>query len=219
MKVNTDGLLLGALAGNDQVKRILDIGSGTGVIALMLAQRYKNVQIDAVEIDSGAAKTAGNNFKNSPFSNRLTIYPGSFELFLNNNPDKKYDLIVSNPPFFINSLKPILPGTQLAKHTDETFFERLVSSSASHLKDKGVLSLILPASTAAIVTKLAQKTGLTIVSAVNIHSFVSAVAHRKLLNFSFEKKETVETSVVIYDELGKYSAEYCNLLTDFLTIF
>lgn len=67
MKVNTDGVLLGALAGNDQAKHILDIGSGTGVIALMLAQRFRNAQIDAVEIDSGAAKTAGNNFKTRRF--------------------------------------------------------------------------------------------------------------------------------------------------------
>ena len=105
MKINTDGVLLGALTEADQPKTILDIGTGTGVIALMLAQRFKYAQIDAVEIDPGAAETAGRNFINSSYAERLNVYPIGFEEFFEQNPDKKYNLIVSNPPFFINSLK------------------------------------------------------------------------------------------------------------------
>src|ERR1700761_5120599 len=92
MKINTDGVLLGALAEADQPKTILDIGTGTGVIALMLAQRFADAQIDAVEIDPMAAQTAGSNFINSPYAERLNIYPVGFEQFFEQNPDKKYDL-------------------------------------------------------------------------------------------------------------------------------
>src|SRR5258708_18444410 len=90
MKINTDGVLLGALVEADHPKNILDIGAGTGVIALMLAQRFIEAEIDAVEIDVAAAETAGNNFNNSQFANRLNSYPLSFENFFEQNPDKKY---------------------------------------------------------------------------------------------------------------------------------
>src|SRR5437879_3258817 len=98
MKINTDGVLLGALAEADQPENILDIGTGTGVIALMTAQRFENARIDAVEIDQSAAETARRNFSNSPFAERMNLYSMGFEQFFESNPDKKYDLIVSNPP-------------------------------------------------------------------------------------------------------------------------
>src|ERR1700750_3408056 len=96
MKINTDGVLLGALADADKSQSILDIGTGTGVIALMLAQRFTSAKIDAVEIDIRAAKTAELNFKNSIFSERLIIYPTSIESF-DEALENKYDLIISNP--------------------------------------------------------------------------------------------------------------------------
>jgi tRNA1Val (adenine37-N6)-methyltransferase len=105
MKINTDGVLLGVLAEANNPKTILDIGTGTGVIALMLAQRYNHAIINAVEIDPAAAQTASNNFKNSSFNKRITLFAQSFEDFFNEFSDRRYDLIVSNPPFFINSLK------------------------------------------------------------------------------------------------------------------
>ncbi len=143
MKINTDGVLLGALVEANQAKTILDIGTGTGVIALMLAQRFTEAQIDAVEIDPMAAQTAGKNFINSPYAERLNIYPVGFEQFFEQNPDKKYDLIVSNPPFFINSLKSPEAKRKLAKHTDEDFFKKLIKIS-THLNPDGVCWLIIP---------------------------------------------------------------------------
>src|SRR3954468_23378981 len=101
MKINTDGVLLGALATADEPGNILDIGTGTGVIALMLAQRFANATVDAVEIDQQAARTAESNFNNSVFSNRANLYAEAFESYLSRS-DKKYELIVSNPPFYIN---------------------------------------------------------------------------------------------------------------------
>src|ERR1700733_3404653 len=105
MKINTDGVLLGAITQADDPKTILDIGTGTGVIALMLAQKFANAQIDAVEIDESAAKTAGRNFENAIFNDRLNIYPSGIRTFFEGHPENKYDLIVSNPPFYINSLE------------------------------------------------------------------------------------------------------------------
>src|SRR4051812_18750759 len=97
MKINTDGVLLGAIAEVESPSTILDIGTGTGVIGLMLAQRFGNARVDAVEIDVSAAKTAGNNFANSSFNNRVTVFPVSIRAFFNEHSGKKYDLIVSNP--------------------------------------------------------------------------------------------------------------------------
>ena len=104
MKVNTDGVLLGALVQATDPQSILDIGTGTGVIALMLAQRFSVAEIEAIEIDQAAYETALMNFNNLRFSNRLKAHNNSFQKFSVEQPDKRYDLIVSNPPFFLNSL-------------------------------------------------------------------------------------------------------------------
>jgi tRNA1Val (adenine37-N6)-methyltransferase len=93
MKINTDGVLLGALSEANDPRSILDIGTGTGVIALMLAQRFTSAQINAVEIDTFAAQTAGENFENSPFADRMNIFPTDFQSFFKDNPSKKYDFI------------------------------------------------------------------------------------------------------------------------------
>ena len=103
LKINTDGVLLAALANITGKKNIIDIGTGTGVIALMLAQRNPIGIIDAVEIDAEATKTAELNFNNSSFKNRLKAFNQSFEDYFKDNPNKYYDKIVSNPPFFINA--------------------------------------------------------------------------------------------------------------------
>ena len=126
MKINTDGVLLGALAGSTTPGSILDIGTGTGVIAMMMAQRFAEAIIDTVEIDNASANTAGRNFEESTFGHRLNIYPIGFETYFQDNPEKKYDLIISNPPFYINSLESPGAKINLAKHTDRYFFESLI---------------------------------------------------------------------------------------------
>src|ERR1700761_6457123 len=157
MKINTDGVLLGALAETDHPKTILDIGTGTGVIALMLAQRFGQAQIDAVEIDESAARTANLNFGRSAFANRMQTYTMSFGEFFEQHPEKKYDLIVSNPPFYINSLESPGEKKKLAKHTDEGFFADLLQDAAKHLNDKGTFWLILPLQTAQLVNVIAYQ--------------------------------------------------------------
>lgn len=183
MKINTDGVLLGALADADQPKAILDIGTGTGVIALMLAQRFPGARIDAVEIDEQAAQTAGCNFAGSPFAKRLTVYPSSFADFFDKYPGKKYDLIVSNPPFYINSLKSSTKGREIAKHADMGFFKTLIKDSASHLTQNGTLCLILPFDTAELVIKKSEGHGLFLAKNANVRSFSSSEPHRIILFF------------------------------------
>jgi len=124
MKINTDGVLLGSLTQANHPQKILDIGTGTGVVALMLAQRFINAQIDAVEIEASAAKTAEANFVNSPFNKRLKIYHSSFQNYFDQYSDKQYALIVSNPPFYINSLQSPGANKSLAKHAGKGFLKR-----------------------------------------------------------------------------------------------
>ena len=219
MKINTDGVLLGALAEADQPKNILDIGTGTGVIALMLAQRFNDALIDAVEIDPVAAKTAEKNFTGSPFSERLNIYPVGFEQFFEQQPDKKYDLIISNPPFFINSLKSPKADKQLAKHAGEGFFDRLINTISDHLTANGLLCLILPIDTAQLVISLAEKAELHKQSIISISSFEGAEPHRLILYFGFDKSTIEEKQFVIYKSVGNYSEEYVKLLKPYFIAF
>jgi tRNA1Val (adenine37-N6)-methyltransferase len=219
MKVNTDGVLLGALAGAAAPKTILDIGTGTGVIALMLAQRFEIAQIDAVEIDEAAAKTAEGNFKASKFANRLYLFASGFEEYFDAYPDKKYDLIVSNPPFFLNSLAS--PGVKknLARHADNAFFERLVTSVAGHLTVDGTCVMILPLDTVDLMKELLPSNELYLQGIVEVRSFAHSVPHRLIVTIGKRQKEIANSALVIYDEPKVYSSAYQYTLKDFLTIF
>ncbi|TFF39534.1 tRNA1(Val) (adenine(37)-N6)-methyltransferase [Mucilaginibacter psychrotolerans] len=219
MKVNTDGVLLGALAAANEPKTILDIGTGTGVIALMLAQRYNDARVDAVEIDTVAAQTASANFKAAKFAHRLSLFASGFEAYFESYPVVLYDLIISNPPFFLNSL--MSPGAKknLARHTDDAFFERLIKCVATHLSPDGVCALILPLETADLVKLLLPENDLQVQSTLSIKSFSESVPHRKLLTIGRHRQIAVEDEYVIYDAPKVYSEEYQNALRGFLTIF
>lgn len=219
MKINTDGVLLGALADADKPLSILDIGTGTGVIALMLAQRFTDAHIDAVELDESAAITAGRNFKDSPFADRLELFSTGFEDFFTTHPNKKYDLIVSNPPFYINSLQS--PGVKknLAKHAGDGFFEGLISAVAEHLTEIGTCWLVLPIDTAGVVKALAAQQQLHLQKVISIHSFENDEAHREILALGFGAGESAVEKLVIYDSPKVYSKQYQEVLKEFLTIF
>ncbi len=219
MKINTDGVLLGALAQGENPQSILDIGTGTGVIALMLAQRFTDAQIDAVEIDAAAAETAGNNFKNSSFTDHLTVSPIGFENYFEGHPEKKYDLIISNPPFHINSLESPLAKKTLAKHADGDFFDVLVKHIAEHLTENGLCWLVLPLETSALVKTLAQQYQLHLQKVISIHSFEESLPHREIVCFGLKKLETINEQFVIYNEPKVYSKIYEDTLKDFFTIF
>jgi len=219
MKINTDGVLLGAMAESETPESILDIGTGTGVIALMLAQRFTDAKIDAVEIDELAAATASENFNRSVFSTRLKTYPVGFEAFFASNPEGKYDLIVSNPPFYINSLHPPKEKKQLAKHADADFFRSMLSGVSNHLTANGSCWLVLPLNTAELVKTVAMELRMFINTIIRIRSFENKNPHREMIVLSNRKNSSVEREFIIYHAEGVHSEHYRSALKDFFTIF
>ncbi len=220
MKINTDGVLLGALIKPDYHQTILDIGTGTGVIALMLAQRFPATKVDAVEIDGHAAETASANFRNSPFADRLRLYAGSFQDYLRKGLPVKYDLIVSNPPFFLNSIKNADLRKQTARHTDHNFFSDLMGLAADSLSANGVLSLILPLATVQVAAVNASEAGLFLLNEIELSSFPSTAPHRKIVTFGLSSNKEISTgSFAIYEREKQYSEQYKEALKDFFTIF
>jgi tRNA1Val (adenine37-N6)-methyltransferase len=219
MKINTDGVLLGALTSAENPLAILDIGTGTGVIALMLAQRFTCTQIDAVEIDASAAETAALNFKNSIFNERLEAFPVSIAAFFNHHPDNKYDLIVSNPPFYIKSLESPEAKRSLAKHTDLDFFEELMKYVAQYLTNSGLCWLILPVQTAALIKQFALQNGLIPQETTDIRSFENAEPHRQIVCFGFDNVSAKTGNFIIYEAAGIYSVEYRRLLQPYFLNF
>jgi tRNA1Val (adenine37-N6)-methyltransferase len=146
MKVGTDGVLLGAWTPvNDQINQVLDVGTGTGLVALMLAQRCPKAYIDAVEIDTSSARDAQKNFKNSPWSKRLHIENISFQKFFQQS-QLNYDLIVCNPPFFSNCIRNKSNRKAAARHNDSLKQDDLIDGTLKLLSAKGALSVILPTS-------------------------------------------------------------------------
>jgi len=218
MKINTDGVLLGAIAGADDPVSILDIGTGTGVISLMLAQRYTNAMIDAVEIDPAAAETAGRNFKNSNFHERLNIYCADINEF-DEHLERKYDLIVSNPPFYINSLESPVERKTLAKHAEASFFEMLIKDIAWFLSEKGSCWLILPIGTAAEVKALIKQNGMSVSRTISVHSYPHSAAHRVILCFGFDEVPQQTSKFTIYKTAGIYFEEYQRLLQPYFIAF
>ena len=216
MRINTDGVLLGAIAMHPLPLRMLDIGTGTGVIAMMLAQRFPSAKVDAVEIDASAGTAAGKNFKNSPFSDRLAIYPLSIENFKR---DVKYELIVSNPPYFVNDLKNPEKRKEIARHTDEYFFDMLLRKSAAILSDNGLLWLILPVRQAEKVTVNAFLQKLFPVKIIHIYSDETKEPFRQIICLGFGMQETVNEHVYIYASEGVYTDQYKQLLKDFFLAF
>ena len=219
MKINTDGVLLGALAEGTDPQNILDIGTGTGVIALMLTQRFASTQIDAVEIDEPASLTATKNFQNSPFADRLGLFHQDFETYFEEHPEKKYDLIVSNPPFHINSLESPKVNKTVAKHTDKVFFDVLIKGISQHLTENGLCWLILPLQAAELVKELAASNGLFLQRKITIQSFEADKPHREILVLGTNNIKLNDSKFVIYQEPKVYSEMYIAALKNFFTIF
>jgi len=217
MKINTDGVLIGALSSHDAPLRILDIGTGTGVIALMLAQRYPSAYIDAVEIDLQAAYQAGLNFQNSIFSNRIKILNSSFEAI---DQTCFYDLIVSNPPFYTNSLHTSNERKKIAKHTDIDFFKNILNFAYHRLRAEGVLQLILPTELALEIKRIAPDYNLHTTQEIAIRSFESTAVIRQIIHLRKDRQDTVrQQNFVIYSGKGIYSDEYRQLLKPFFLAF
>lgn len=216
MKINTDGVLLGATVSHPSPKRILDIGTGTGVIALMLAQRFPDAFIHAVEIDQQAAETASRNFQLSVFSARLQVTHKAIEQY---NNKEQYDLIVSNPPFFVNDLKNEEVRKGIARHANEDFFSALIAKSNSLLADGGQIWLILPIKQADEVIDIASHYDLSLAERINIHSDQNKPTFRQMICLKKGKVMLKERDFNIYESLKEHTQEYKMLLKDFFLAY
>lgn len=217
MKVGTDGVLLGAWARGGL--RILDIGTGTGLIALMMAQRFPSAVIDAIEIDKDAFEDARLNFLNSTFKDRITIVNSSLQNFQPCNLPKEkgiYDAIVCNPPYFINSFKNPLQQRTTARHTDSLSHQELIFHSKRLLKENGALSIIIPYDNKNILEAEATFNNLSINKIVNIKTKYSKPIKRCLMEFG--KGNTTRCEIeeqVLNDAEEKRTAWYHHLTQDF----
>lgn len=219
MKVNTDGVLLALLAEPSLPESVLEIGTGTGVMSLILAQRFPWTNIQGVEIEKMAADTAVSNFLNSPFNSRLRAIHTSFQEYFLHNQDFRFDLIISNPPFFIDSLSSDEPSKKLARHTGLLFFEELLGCSAKHLIKEGKIILIVPLRISQYLQDLARNHELFLQKKISILSFSDSIPHREILTFGFSRQNVEVKNFVIYNAPKQYSDEYRELLKDYFTIF
>ena len=214
MKVGTDGVLLGAIADCGPAKSILDIGTGSGIIALMLAQRSRAI-IDAIEIDECSFLKAEKNFHNSAWPERLTAIHGSFQDF-SKNTINTYDLIVSNPPFFPNSFQPQLERKRIAKHDASLNFADLISGAAGIMKPEGKFTLILPYSEKETFIHIANDHGLYLQIILEILPKATKKANRVILEFRHIKIPQIKSSsLVLRNPDNTYSGEYRQITKDF----
>lgn len=217
MKIGTDGVLLGAWTTYKQATRILDIGTGTGLIALMLAQRNLLATIDALEINADAAKQAQENMQASPWANRITVFSTSLQDFATENTQKKYDLIVSNPPFFINSLhSPKNLSRNQARHTDTLSFSDLLLYTDKLLSLSGKFCVILPCQQAELLEQMAVSFNLFCETKLFVYPKATKAANRCLIQFArHQSKQIGVESLVLRNPTNHYTKAYQKLTASF----
>ncbi|WP_432710331.1 tRNA1(Val) (adenine(37)-N6)-methyltransferase [Pedobacter sp.] len=216
MRINTDGVLLGAILQHPQPGKILDIGTGTGVIAMMLAQRFSQAMVTAVEIDGPAALRAASNFSQSPFAAQLEIKHGDITHF---QTAVRYDLIVSNPPYFVNDLKNAEDRKRIARHAGEDFFEGLLRKVAGILAENGKFWVILPVKQAQELVTNAVLFKLYPHRIIHVHSDASKPGFRQIICFGFGNEPLQQEKLYIYIAEGVYTQAYKDLLKDFFLAF
>jgi tRNA1Val (adenine37-N6)-methyltransferase len=209
MKVGTDGVILGAWTSVSNALRILDVGTGTGLIALMLAQRC-NASIDAVEIDVEAFEEAKYNFDHSPWRERLGIIHSDFNSFSKDGV-QLYDLIVCNPPFFIDSLKTSDPQLAIARHNGSMTFNQLIDGSLNLLKDNGRFAVIIPSESFDEFRESARLRGFYLHLHCNVISKPRRTVSRVLLEFSLLPGHTSESEILIQNEDGQFTDQFKEL--------
>jgi tRNA1Val (adenine37-N6)-methyltransferase len=220
MKINTDGVLLGAMADVQNAKYVLDIGTGTGVIALMLAQRNKSAIIDGLDIDENAYKKSLLNFNNSIFHERLNVFHADFKSYFESNFTKKYDLIVSNPPFYLHALQSPKAHINRSKHTDSQFFLDLLFVAKNHLNIGGTMQLIVPVDVSLMLQNIAKDFDLCIKRCVKIRSYENTSIIRHIISLTnIETAEVITDDFCIYAQRSIHSLAYKAALKDFFTIF
>ena len=216
MKVGTDGVLLGAWCPVDNNPfSVLDIGAGTGILSLMLAQRTHAEQIDAIEIDEEAYEQCVENFENSSWSDRLFCYHAGLDEFVD-EPDDEYDIIISNPPFYSEDYKTNNEQRDLARFQDALPFEDLVEAASLLLSENGIFAVIIPFKEEERFIDLCAEAELFPIKVTRVKGSRTTPIVRSLLAF-----KRYELSVLEADELvveinrHEYTNDYINLTKDF----
>ena len=215
MKIGTDGVLLGAWALNGrQPRRIIDVGCGTGLVSIMLAQRFPQAEITAIEIDRMAADEARGNVSQSPWAERIEVVNCNFADY---TPTGTVDSIVSNPPFFVEPLKSPLKQRAMARHQNELNPTSLIEWAAAILPDGGTLSLIAPAEQTDQLVYNAMVNHLDCARLTNVQPHADAVPIRALIELTkgLSKSYRTESLVIRSDDHRRYTEEYRSLTEAF----
>ncbi|WP_239021919.1 tRNA1(Val) (adenine(37)-N6)-methyltransferase [Pontimicrobium aquaticum] len=215
MKIGTDAVLLGAWTSiNRNPFSVLDIGAGTGVVALMLAQRCYAELIDAVEIEDNAYEQCTENFEDSPWNDRLFCYHASLEAFVEEI-DETYDLIVSNPPFYSDDFKSKNNQRDLARFEDALPFDHLLDSVSKLLSSNGLFSVIIPFKEEQSFMDIATSFNLFPKRILRVKGNPNSDTKRSLIEFSFTKGQVETNDLIIENGRHQYTQDYVNLTKDF----
>lgn len=216
MKIGTDGVLLGAWAPIDNNPfSILDIGTGTGIIALILAQRSGATQIDALEIDEDAYEQATDNFENSPWNDRLFCFHAALDEFIE-EPEEEYDLIISNPPFYTEDYKSENQQRDLARFSDAMPFEELIEAADLLLSENGIFAVIIPFKEEERFIDLCAEVELFPVKATRVKGSPTTPIVRSLLAFKRYELSVLEADELIIEiNRHEYTDEYIELTKNF----
>ncbi|MBD2781343.1 tRNA(1)(Val) (adenine(37)-N(6))-methyltransferase TrmN [Xenorhabdus szentirmaii] len=224
MKVGTDGVLLGAWAPVYNRKRCLDIGCGSGLIALMIAQRTgRQTIIDAVELDAFAAKQANENVQQSPWSSRITVYQQDIHDFVHDygqengtqENSRQYDLVVSNPPYFEPAIACRNEARNQARYTESLTHQELLACVRKLITQTGIFCVVLPYDIGQNFESMASELGWFTAFRVNIRDRQDKPLHRLLLGLSLHQQEPQISELMLRAPNGEYSIDFRRLVTDF----
>ena len=215
MKIGTDGVLLGAwtpLINNPF--NVLDIGAGTGILSLMLAQRSNAEQIDAIEIDEDAYEQCVENFEASPWGDKLFCFHAGLDEFVD-EPEDEYDLIISNPPFYTDEYKSDNASRDLARFEDALPFEELIEAAALLLSDNGIFSVIIPNKEEERFVTMCKELDLFPLKITRVKGTPTSEIKRSLLAFCRIEQTPLIDELVIEISRHNYTPEYIELTKDF----
>lgn len=215
MKIGTDGVLLGAWASvPETADSILDIGAGTGVIALMLAQRSQAHTIDGIEVDADAYEQCVENFETSPWADRLFCYHAGLDE-LADDCDDLYDVIVSNPPFYSEEVSSGDSARDMARQNTALPFDELLQAVYTLLAPTGLFAVIIPNKETTLFIAMAESLGLYPTKITRVKGTSTSPIKRCLLQFSFENEMPLEDELTIEDSRHHYTEKYTALVKDF----
>lgn len=218
MKVGTDAILLSSLAPREEKKHILEVGTGCGIISLSMAQFNKEAKITAIDVDEDSILQSADNFNKSKWADRLFAEHISLQDFAQKPENqKKYDFIISNPPYFVNSLQANTAKRTFARHTDKLSFEDFVDCSLKVATPNAKICVILPALQSDELTSLFEQKKVGVETQINIYSKPSKPVERIIRLYSIESIQQTEIkNIFIREENGEYSSQYKDIVSELL---